>query len=738
MKKRFLFGAGMVAIIMTLAASLGSAEPADADAHRLAAFVEMLNDLSDRRRRVIYTPYPVSPRLGILHGFVHASDGSAAFARADLVIDAPLPIVVRRAYHSARNDSGDFGNGGWRLSIDERLTPTDRNGLVYLYGNGRQVALSSDGEFNDPVQRLTTDIETVSIEPGGAVEVMTRLGLNKRFVYDGGQYLLARVSDEFDNHLALEHEHGQLQRITASNGNFVAFGRDDRHRIVAVRDHSNRLISYRYDESDRLVSMIDARLEEWRYAYDSHGKLISATTPSGYQDLGFSYAGNGRVAGAYIHGIPSTYLYDGNTTTITDEQSRNFVVTAHSSGLTASVGNPVGTRTSLELSRQGLPKALRRNDRLIARLHYSGSDTTGLQKLRIHRSDAAHYTFLLDRSGRVSKLTGSGEKLIYRVQGYLRGMTPRRIIHGNGVVETIALDQHGNLNKLRTRDGEDWRFEIGASRWIVSRGGAASATLEFDQAGRLIAALTPDGTGMGFDYDDAGLRTKTITSDGIEVAYHYDASGSLFTTEAGHAGGASQRYTYVFGADQRVEGMLGSAGDVHELEYNVHGLATELRSPTLVDLSFDYDTLGRLTSIVPRGQRPIHYRYAKGEADIVAQLDARTLATFNQQREINEFANRFDVRFSRIRPAQFGLIAYDDKTGELGIAMDPERWTPMTHIQRGIAGLRLAPLFEQPQARLDAFAMPSNRFFVPAEFWAVNCCVCCAEPDDDWDYCYEP
>jgi hypothetical protein len=69
---------------------------------KLKPFANFIADVSDRSRRVIYTPYPVSAELGVVRGFVHVSDGTAVLARTDLVVDASLPIVFRRAYHSRR------------------------------------------------------------------------------------------------------------------------------------------------------------------------------------------------------------------------------------------------------------------------------------------------------------------------------------------------------------------------------------------------------------------------------------------------------------------------------------------------------------------------------------------------------------------------------------------------------------------------------------------------------------
>lgn len=109
------------ALILSIVPGLGAAHPAAQDVRvttreEFKPAAEFLANVTDRRRRVVYTPYPVSAQLGVVRDFVHVSDGSAVLSRIDLVVDAPLPIVLRRAYHSARADSADFGAVGWRLT----------------------------------------------------------------------------------------------------------------------------------------------------------------------------------------------------------------------------------------------------------------------------------------------------------------------------------------------------------------------------------------------------------------------------------------------------------------------------------------------------------------------------------------------------------------------------------------------------------------------------------------------
>ena len=108
------FQAAIAGCILGFILTAANADEESGVSETFKTYVGMFNELSERRRRVVYTPYPTSPKFGVLHNFVHVGSGAAAFARIDLVIDAPMPIIVRRAYNSNRTDEGILGK--WRLA----------------------------------------------------------------------------------------------------------------------------------------------------------------------------------------------------------------------------------------------------------------------------------------------------------------------------------------------------------------------------------------------------------------------------------------------------------------------------------------------------------------------------------------------------------------------------------------------------------------------------------------------
>jgi uncharacterized protein RhaS with RHS repeats len=263
-----------------------------------------------------------------------------------------------------------------------------------------------------------------------------------------------------------------------------------------------------------------------------------------------------------------------------------------------------------------------------------------------------------------------------------------------------------------------------------------TATLRFAPAGHLVEVTLPDGRNANFEFATGGLRSSTSTSDGIEIGYHYDPSGALVYTETGKGESVPDTFSYEIDSAQQLRAIRGTGvSGYHEFSYTNAGRVLRIESSVINDMSFLYDDAGRLETVVATGLPPLSYRYAEGEPDLVAQLDSRTSAVFGQHYEVDDYGDRFSVFLTRTRPSALGTISYDDRVGELRPAIDPQRWTPHEAVDVAVANTKLEALFAADGTELASFSMPSNRFFVPAEFWSVNCCFCC--PTDEL-FCFSP
>jgi YD repeat-containing protein len=205
-------------------------------------------------------------------GYTDISTGLYIREDDDLVVNTPLPIVLRRTYNSGDGFSRRFG-------LD-----TSHPGEWWIYGDG-----DPGVPWGDLILADGTRIHFARISPG-----KTQEGAVLR--YDG-------PSAEFNG--ALLSWTGSLWEMRFRDGSVASFldcqndqevcslieRRDpDGHRIAYVRDRSGALlrmesegqsISFDYDDRKRIVRAYDTAQREVSYAYDDRGRLVRATGSDG-------------------------------------------------------------------------------------------------------------------------------------------------------------------------------------------------------------------------------------------------------------------------------------------------------------------------------------------------------------------------------------------------------------------------------------------------------------------------
>ena len=240
-----------LAITLVALAFLAVPAPAENSDRTKAIFKNysvFLNDVSARRSRIVYVPYPNSPRRGLQHGLVHTSDGSVAFARVDMVVDATMPIVLKRVYLSTRSNTSGFGDARWQFSIQETIEQAGNGQILYRYGNGRELLLNGNREFiPQPFDLATSDILRIRVRQNAAT-VVTRTGLSKRFRRVGSTYLITLVADQFGNQIEIDYDsENRITRVASSDGPYVDVSTNSSGYYESITDDQGRTVQFRYD-----------------------------------------------------------------------------------------------------------------------------------------------------------------------------------------------------------------------------------------------------------------------------------------------------------------------------------------------------------------------------------------------------------------------------------------------------------------------------------------------------------
>jgi hypothetical protein len=82
----------------------------------LISYVNVLNELSERRRVSRFFNNEQSTLYGQQSGYVNTAKGNTSFVVRDFVVSGRVPLVMARIYDSSLDEGGDFGQG-WQLSF---------------------------------------------------------------------------------------------------------------------------------------------------------------------------------------------------------------------------------------------------------------------------------------------------------------------------------------------------------------------------------------------------------------------------------------------------------------------------------------------------------------------------------------------------------------------------------------------------------------------------------------------
>ena len=643
---------------------------------RLTTYVGMYNELADRRRKVIYTEHPVSARHGVIHEFVHVSDGSAAFARTDLVVDAPMPIVVRRSYNSSRNVSRLFGASGWRLTIDESIVRESDGGYLYRYGNGTTIAFDQEGRFAHELDAFLSEVVEFDRPRGNLITIRTRTDLTKHFRKKGEEFRLTRVADAFGNTQQFHYDSGRLVGITSDESASISLRYDNASRLAAVSDSTGRELTYSYDDQGRLSAARDIRGQSWTFAYSGDGNLTQSMTPNGIADLEFSYDAQGRVETLVRNGIVTRYGYDDGVTTATDSIGRLTRFVADARGLTQRVVNAAGSDTSVQFSSSGLPKSIRRNGDAIAHFEYH-DDLPGAPRIVSIFTHESTHRLRTDEQGRVVEVKAADEmSASYTVQ-YAAGLAPTQVDLATGSTRRVKYDDRGHVSYYAPGAGEPVMLRRSGRTIRLHKKGRPSATLSFNAYGQLQQVEPRQGDSAEFDYDSAGFRQSTATSTGERVDYVYDATGNLMSTALTGTTGDTERFVYGLSPHNRLEFISsGKPENDATFEYNNFGLPLKTSATEIIGLSFAHDAVGRLRELPveisgsvfhPMAIPQVPRRMFHPDSTVTCCLKARFSITRSAQRRHiarNARAPRETTKTStRSMAAKFGLLKARNSNG---------------------------------------------------------------------------
>ena len=677
--------------------------------------VDLLNELTERRRGNTFFPNEQSIFHGVQKGFVNVGTGNLTFVRRDLVTVGRIPVVLARVYDSRDSGPSDFSSG-WRLSLAETIEESQDGTLIYTDDSLTQTRFVASGSGFVMTPAQPSDIRAVERIDENTITVHYRNRWQKRFKRHGEEYRLKKVKDNNGNGLALKYQNGQLASIAGQNGRFVAITRRPSGQITQVMDDQGRTVNYHYNAQGQLSKVIDLGGNAWTYRYTEDGQLRQVKDPRGHEALNVTYD-DGQVKRTRIRGAKYRYTYDDETTTVKDEAGNKSTFTQNEDGITVKVKNAEGFVSKIQLDENNQVTQLKHNGQKRGTFTYDDFGNPA-RMIRYDREGQVELTYLFDWEDRIVEIEGTDgttHTLSYDEKGNLLSQSE------NSQATLYTYSPEGDIAS-QTADGKTITYQHNEDGLLIglSQGGSASQ-FAYNRLGRLSSITFPNGNRHTYQYDALGFRTRTERTDGSNVSYRYDSLGSLIESRGTNAKDIPFTEYMTVDNQNRVSEINYADADAFKISYSATSNPDKITWGDR-EIKYEYDSEGRLNKVIDSKHGVREYEYSPGEADIRKQLDDRTFSSMVDQRKASATLQALNhTAFTRPTGTPWPVLIWDenlalvDLPSQIGL-VEPNAFSQSADQRRRLYNATAYESFPQQQ-----FDKASNSFFLPPEYLSVNC-----------------
>ncbi|RLF31943.1 MAG: hypothetical protein DRN08_07250, partial [Thermoplasmata archaeon] len=352
-----------------------------------------------------------------------------------------------------------------------------------------------------------------------------------------------------------------------------------------------------YDGAGRVGRVTDINGVSRLFQYDPRGRLVGLTYEADGSGVEFTYDKAGLLATALdADSVIRTLEYDpdcGRLFKITDAQSNSILYSYNSQGniTQMSYQDPGGHQTFSQA------------------YDYQGSEPPGLLH-QIRFPDGTYVEFAYDEAGRRTKVqdrSGNTTQFEYDVLGRTTA-----IVRPGDAQTRFGYDLHGNLVSVTDAEGRNTAYL-------------------YDDLGRLVYRSSPDTGITIWTYDAAGNVTSKKDAKGNLTQYEYDQLDRLVAV---HFPDPNYDYRFVYDEGPNAKGRLcevidptGSTRFSYDFKGRITG-KTSIIDGVSFDLKRSYTAQGRLSSITyPTGKKLLYEYDSCGRLDsiMVKNGDQETL-----------------------------------------------------------------------------------------------------------------
>lgn len=562
------------------------------------------------------------------------------------------------------------------------LSQTDGNGNTTRYtynGNGKVISMIDAKNhvtyyIYDDEDRLTGtedpqgNIEHRTYTPAGLLKTVTdEMGNITKYRYDGVGNVLTEKKPRGGITTKTYDANNNIASETDPAGNTTTYAYDSMNRLTTETNANGKVTTYAYDLAGNLVSIADPLGHTTSYTYDVNGNQLTVTDPRGYT-TSYTYDGNNNLTSMTdaLNNV-TTYAYDaaGRLTGMTDAKNHTTTYAydraGHITGTTDALGNTtaVGYDANGNITSTTDGRGYTTNY-TYDKLNLQTSSTDSLNNTTQNTFDSlgrlvgtttpvwrrTFYTY--DKSGNmldVSDLMGNMSSQAFDADGNAIAVTNP---NGQSMGDSGALITRYDTSDRKiskTATGSDITYGYNSLNVLseYTNGRGQQTTLTYDDAGRLISAVSVDGT-VSYTYDANGNVLTVTNSEGTiirsydalnrvmsctdtrgnTITYSYDEVGNLETI--GYPDGDDVNYTY--DAVNQMKTVTDSWDYTTTYTYDAAGNLIRTERPDGSVLTETYNAVGYLTSMEDVnyfGQVISGYSYTYNEdGDMIEERSEKT------------------------------------------------------------------------------------------------------------------
>ncbi|RPF21149.1 polymorphic toxin-type HINT domain-containing protein [Myceligenerans xiligouense] len=621
---------------------------------------------------------------------VGVNTGTGAFVRIERDLQMAsygIPFSSARTYSSANNRQGPLGVG-WAWSYDMRVTPTD-DGVIVRAEDGAEAVYTPDGDGYTRPPGVRSNLR----QDGDGWALITPQQV--RYEFGPGGRLTAVLSPRGDGvRLAYDqdwHGHDAVEITDASGRTAVALLEDELITRIILPDR--RMVRFEYTDG-LLTEVKDARRNVWRYRYDAEGRLAQVIDPHDVAIVQNEYGAGGRVAAqrdgvgaemtfawdaakqeARTTDADDVSIYDGyhDNVLIYSQRStgdadnhryngrldRNLVVNGNQYQHVVrfdAQGNPVQA-----VAPQGFDEQTKYDDRNNP-IEYTDADgnvwkNTYNEFDELTRSVDAEgndITHTYDDRGLRTSTTDQRDKVTryeYLPDGDENAGLPSAVVTPEGRRTEYRYDATGRqvavTDPRGTADPRQRRHYTTETRYdeqdrvvrVDEPGKHRGWRTVYDDTGRLVKEITPEGTVSEYDYLDNGLQSR-VEVGGRVVTFAYTDAGRRESESVRMEEADDLTTSYTYDAKGLVKTVTSPRGNVPgadradfttEYFYDANDNLIRMRMPYPggghVDRDIEVDALDRTTASVNELNKTSSFeRGNTGRVDSVTDTQGRTLS----------------------------------------------------------------------------------------------------------------